>query len=205
MGEFERCIEQCDNAVIAGRETGAYDFVKMGKAIARKGNALFKLGKFEESLATYDEALLEDNNYDIKEARKKVEKFKKEAEALAYLNPEIAEQHKAKGNEFFQAGDFVNAKKEFDEGLKRDPKNKALFSNRSACLLKLMDPVQALRDAETCIKLDPKFVKGWVRKGTCHQMQKEYHKALEAFQEGLKVDAKNPDCIEGYKRTTELI
>ena len=44
-----------------------------------------------------------------------------------------------------------------------------------------MDPVSALKDADKCIALDPKFVKGWARKGTCHQMQKEYHKALDAF------------------------
>jgi len=54
MQEYDRCIEQCDNAIAAGRETGAYDFIKMGKAIARKGLALFKQGKLEESLAAYD-------------------------------------------------------------------------------------------------------------------------------------------------------
>jgi len=99
----------------------------------------------------------------------------------------------------------VSAMKEFNEGLRRDPNSKAIYSNRSACYLKLMDPVSALRDAETCIKLDPTFIKGWARKGTCHQMQKEFHKALDAFQEGLKLDKNNKDCMEGYRRTTELI
>lgn len=42
LAEYDKCIEQCDNAVAEGRKTGAYDFVKMGKAIARKANALFK-------------------------------------------------------------------------------------------------------------------------------------------------------------------
>lgn len=101
LAEYEKCIEQCEQAITVGRSSGAYDYVKMGKAIARKANALFKLGKMEESLQAYDEALLENNHYDIKEARKKVEKAKKEAEAAAYVNPEIAEQHKARGNELF--------------------------------------------------------------------------------------------------------
>lgn len=127
------------------------------------------MGKLDESIAIYNEALLEHNNYDIKEAKKKVEKFKKEHEDKAYINPEIAEQHKIKGNDLFQAGKFVDALKEYDEAVKRDPINKALYSNRSACLLKLMDPVRALKDAEYCIKLDGKFVKGWARKGTAHQ------------------------------------
>lgn len=168
LSEFDKCIEQCDNAVAEGKKTGAYDFVKMGKAIARKANALFKQGKIDESLVAYDEAMLENNSYEIKEARKKVEKVKKEMEEKAYINPEIAEQHKSKGNELFSAGDFVNALKEFNEGIKRDPSSKALYSNRCACLLKLMDPVSALKDADKCIALDPTFVKGWARKGTCH-------------------------------------
>lgn len=203
--EYERAIEQCDHAINKARESGNYDFVKMGKALARKANCLFKMDKLDESIAIYNEALLEHNNYDIKEAKKKVEKHKKELEDKAYINPEIAEQHKIKGNDLFQGGKFVDALKEYDEAVKRDPTNKALYSNRSACLLKLMDPVRALKDAEYCIKLDGKFVKGWARKGTAHQQMKEYHKALDAFKEGLKIEPGNKDCIEGGRRTTELI
>jgi stress-induced-phosphoprotein 1 len=38
-----------------------------------------------------------------------------------------------------------------------------------------------MKDATKALELDPKFVKGWAIKGTCHQMMKEYHKALDAF------------------------
>lgn len=149
--EYEKAIEACENAIAKAREIGTYDFVKMGKALARKGHCLFMLNKLDESIEVYNEALLEHNNYDIKEAKKKVEKAKKEQEEKAYINPEIAEQHKNKGNDLFAEGKFVDALKEFDEGVKRDPTNKAIYSNRSACLLKLMDPVRALKDAEKCI------------------------------------------------------
>lgn len=170
MTEYDKCIEACDNAIAKARETGGYDFEKMGKAMARRANALFKQGKLDESLAAYAEAELEHKSTEIKDARKRVEKAKKEAEAKAYINPELAEVHKNKGNELFTAGNFVGALKEFDEGLKRDPNNKAIYSNRCACYLKLMDPVSALRDADKCVTLDPSFVKGWARKGTSHQM-----------------------------------
>lgn len=66
----------------------------MAKAIARKAHCLFKQGKLQESIDTYDQALLENNNYDIKEAKKKVERAKKELDAKLYINPEIAEKHK---------------------------------------------------------------------------------------------------------------
>ena len=68
-----------------------------------------------------------------------------------------------------------------------------------------MDPVRALKDAEKCIELDPTFVKGWARKGSAHQQMKEYHKALDAFQQGLKLEPGNKDCVEGGRRTTQLI
>lgn len=59
--------------------------------MARKANALFKMNRLEESIAQYREALLEFNDYNIKEAMKKVQKEKDKQDALAYINPEIAE------------------------------------------------------------------------------------------------------------------
>jgi stress-induced-phosphoprotein 1 len=58
--------------------------------------------------------------------------------------------------------------KEFAEGLRRDPKNKAIYNNRCACFIKLLEPNQGLKDAEKAIEIDPLFVRAWARKGTCH-------------------------------------
>ena len=59
--------------------------------MARKANALYKLDRLEESIQTYREALLEFNDFNIKEAMKKVQKEKERRDALAYINPELAE------------------------------------------------------------------------------------------------------------------
>lgn len=114
--------------------------------------------------------MLEYNDYNIKEALKKVVKAKELKDAQAYLNPDLAEQHKERGNELFKAGDFPGAIKEFDEGLKRNPENKFIYGNRSFAYIKLMEPVRAMADAEKALKLDPTFVKAWARKGTAHQL-----------------------------------
>lgn len=58
-----------------------------------------------------------------------------------------------------------------------------------------MEPVGALKDAEKCIALDPKFVKAYGKKGACHHLMKEYHKAIKAFDEGLAIDSTNAECI----------
>ena len=147
---------------------GPYDYAKLGKAMARRANALFKKGMNDEAIAQYKEALIEHNDYSIKQALKAVQAEKIKADALAYINPEIAETHKEKGNEFFKNGDFPGAIKEFDEGIKRDPSNKFIYSNRSFAYIKLMEPVRGMQDAQKTLDLDPLFVKGWARKGTCH-------------------------------------
>ena len=48
-------------------------------------------------------------------------------------------------------------------------------------------------------------MKGWARKGTCHQLQKEYHKAMEAFEKGLSIDPNNKECKDGVQKTMMLI
>ena len=140
-------IEECDK-VIEMAKVGSYDFQKLGKAMARKANALAKKGLLSESIAQYRVALLEFNDYSIKEGMKKVIKQKEEQDKLDYINPEIAEQHKERGNELFKNGDFPGAIKEFDEGLKRDPQNKFILSNRSFAYIKLMEPVRGMQDAD---------------------------------------------------------
>ena len=202
--EFDTVIELCDKVIEMAKE-GGYDYVKLGKAMARKANALFMKGLFEESIAQYKTALLEHNDYNIKEAMKRVQKEKQKKDALDYINPEIAEQHKTKGNEFFKAGNFPDALKEFDEGIKRDPNNKFLYSNRAFAYIKLMEPVQGLRDAEKALEIDPEFVKAWARKATCHQLQKEYHKAMEAFEKGLALEPNSAECKAGHAKTMMLI
>lgn len=50
---------------------------------------------------------------------------------------------------------------------------------------------KGLKDAEKCIELDPSFSKGYTRKGAIQFFMKEYDKALETYQEGLKHNPNN--------------
>ena len=80
-----------------------------------------------------------------------VQKAKKDKEAQEYINPEVAEQHRLKGNELFKENKFPLALKEYDEGLKRDPAAVAIYSNRCATYIKLMEFNTALKDADKCL------------------------------------------------------
>ena len=67
MKNYEECINNCDKGIETTKGK-AYDYVKLGKAMARKANALLQSGKIDESIATYEAALLEDQSHVIKMA-----------------------------------------------------------------------------------------------------------------------------------------
>lgn len=204
MKQFDECIDACDQGIQISVGTN-YDYVKLSKAIARKANALLQQKRYDESIETYQKALLENQDHGIKMGLQKAQKTKKDDEAKAYINPAIAEEHRQKGNELFKEGKYPLAIKEYDEGLRRDPKAVAIYSNRCATLIKLVEFVQALKDADKCIEIDPKFVKAYARKGTCHHFMKEYHKALKSFDDGLKIEPGNKDCKDGKNKTMTAI
>ena len=195
MKKFDECVKACDAAITQAQSGGGYDYVKLAKAMHRKGNAQVKMGLVDEGISMYEKALLENQDHGIKMSLIAAQKIKKEKAAKDYINPEIAEEHRQKGNEFFKAGDFPAALKEFDEGLKRDPQAKAIYSNRSLTWVKLMDFNMGLKDADKCLEIDPNFVKAYIRKGNCHHMMKEYHKAMKAWDDGLKLEPNNAELM----------
>ena len=54
---------------------------------------------------------------------------------------------------------FTHAIHLYTEGLRRDPQNAMVFSNRSAAFLLSDDPHAALSDAERAIRLQPTWSK----------------------------------------------
>ena len=57
----------------------------------------------------------------------------------------------------------------YDDGIKRNPKDAKLYSNRAACLNKLGAAPDALKDLDKCLELDPKFVRAYARAAGCEE------------------------------------
>jgi len=60
-----------------------------------------------------------------------------------------------------------------------------------------------LKDCDKCIEMKPDFVKAYTRKGHIQFFMKEYQKALETYDLGLKFDESNQELQESIKRTIE--
>lgn len=208
MGKYEDCIKDCDKAVERGRELRS-DFKMIARALTRKGTALVKVAKcskdYEPAIETFQKALTEHRNPDTLKKLNEAEKAKKELEQQEYFDPQIADEEREKGNQFFKEQKFPEAIKHYTESIKRNPKDPRAYSNRAACYTKLGAMPEGLKDAEKCIELDPTFAKGYTRKGAVQFFMKEYEKALETYQEGLKHDRNNQELLDGVRRCVEQI
>ena len=70
-----------------------------------------------------------------------------------------------------------------------------------APLLVLSDRrTRAAQDAEECIRLEPGFVKGYIRKGGLELVMKDFDAALVTFGQGLKVDPANQELKDGERK-----
>ncbi|KAA8521897.1 hypothetical protein F0562_012789 [Nyssa sinensis] len=208
MGKYEECIKDCDKAVERGRELRS-DFKMVARALTRKGTALVKMAKcskdYEPAIETFQKALTEHRNPDTLRKLNDAEKAKKELEQQEYFDPKLADEEREKGNEYFKEQKYPEAVKHYTESLRRNPQDPKAYSNRAACYTKLGALPEGLKDAEKCIELDPTFAKGYNRKGAIQFFMKEYDKALETYQEGLKHDPHNQELLDGVRRCVEQI
>ncbi|KAF7256332.1 hypothetical protein EG68_08247 [Paragonimus skrjabini miyazakii] len=192
MGDFDKCIELCERGVEVGRENRA-EYKLVAKAYARAAHCYEKKDDLENAKKYYDKSLSECRQPDVEKKVREINNKLKEQERLAYINPELAEEAKTKGNECFQQGNYPEALKHYSEAIKRNPEDAKLYSNRAACYTKLMEFPLALRDCNSCIEIDPGFIKGYLRKGAACVAMKDLNQARKAYRKALEMD---PDCAE---------
>lgn len=204
MGKFEEALNDCNKAIEDGRKQFA-DYKLIAKAFVRIGNIYMKTKNYNDAVEAYSKALTEDRTASTLNLLKKAEKLKEEADKLAYLDPQKSLEAKERGNQLFKEGKIPEAIKEYNEAIARNPEDYILYSNRAACYLKLAEYHLAIKDCEKCIQINPKFVKAYIRKGHAHYFLKEYSKALEVYDEGLKLESNNQEIIDGINRTIQVM
>jgi len=197
-------VKECLDAVELGRENRA-DYKLIAKAFSRAGNAYRKLGDYKSAKMYYEKSLSEHRTPETRSLISEVEKIIKEEERKAYIDPAKAEEEKEKGNELFKKGDYSAALKCYNEAIQRNPDDAKLYSNRAACFTKLAAFDLGLKDCEKCVELDPKFIKGWIRKGKILQGMQDASKAMSAYQKALEIDPNNAEAMEGYRQTMTAV
>ncbi|KAK0420731.1 hypothetical protein QR680_014849 [Steinernema hermaphroditum] len=94
-------------------------------------------------------------------------------------------------------GDPTSALAFYDQAVLIDPTNHVLYANRSAILLKLDRPKEAVQQANYSIQLNPRWPKAYFRKGEALKATEEFEKAILAFCQGLQLEPENEQLLIG--------
>lgn len=195
-GDYDACIADCKTAIEHGREVLA-DFKLIAKAFGRIGSAYEKKDDLANAIDNYQRALTEHRTPDVLNKLRAAEKAKRKAEVDAYLSPEKAEEARELGSQKFKEADWPAAVEAYTEMIKRAPQDPRGYSNRAACLIKLLTFPSAVSDCDEAIKRDPAFIRAYLRKAQALFAMKEYNKCMDVCAEAALHD-------EGGKNAREL-
>jgi len=95
---------------------------------------------------------------------------------------------KERGNRAYQEQDYATAIQLYTESLAFYPNDFTVYSNRSVSHLKLKHYQQAYDDACACVRRNPNWVKGYLRKGLACEALTKYNEAILCYEEGLVRD-----------------
>lgn len=204
MKEWDKCIETSVEAVEVGK-TNLAPYEERAKALTRAGKAYQKKDDLPNAIKMLKDSLLECHDRATQRLLKNIELEKKKADTMSYQDDAKAEEAKQRGNEHFRAKKWSEAVKEYEDAVKRAPKNPAIRNNLSAALCKIMDFNGALTQVQKAVELDPTYVKAWARKGDVEVMMKENHKALSSYRKGLELDPNNVACKQGFQKVNMMI
>ncbi|KAK2466395.1 hypothetical protein APHAL10511_002037 [Amanita phalloides] len=194
-GDYDKAIEACSKAVDEGRSIRA-DFKLIAKAYGRIGLSYQKKDDMTQARNFYQKSLTEHRTPDILNKLREVEKLKAELDRKAYIDPEKSAVAREEGNNQFKNGDFAAAVKSYTESIKRDPTDPRGYNNRAAAYMKLVALPEALKDVNEAIKIDPNFVKAYIRKSSILFTMRENVKALEVIQQAREHDTEHQHSRE---------
>ncbi|KAI6250964.1 Heat shock protein sti1 [Erysiphe necator] len=186
-GDFDKCIEVCQQAIDEGREIYA-DFKMIAKSYARIGLAYEKKDDLESAISNYKKSLTEHRIPETVNKLRAAEKKKIENARAAYIDPQKAEEARELGNAKFKESDWPAAVEAYSEMIKRAPDDPRGYSNRAAAFMKLLEFPSAIDDCEKAIKKDPTFIRAYLRKAQAYFGMREYSKCLDVCTEASEAD-----------------
>uniref|UniRef100_A0AC34R8Q1 Tetratricopeptide repeat protein n=1 Tax=Panagrolaimus sp. JU765 TaxID=591449 RepID=A0AC34R8Q1_9BILA len=196
-GYYKKCIEECKKAIDYDHKA---NYEQLAKTMDVMGDAHVKMGNLKDALHWLKQSFFQVNDPEIVKKHKQVEKDLKDA----YINVEIAEEEKKKGDALFKKRNYRVAMEHYNEAIKRNPDNAVLYSNRAACYQKLMEFHKCIEDCDTALKTDPNFVEAYLRKGAALVALLEYSLAQPAYEEAFILDPNSKEAQEGLANCYRL-
>ncbi|KAI9501974.1 hypothetical protein GGI25_005671 [Coemansia spiralis] len=194
LKKYEGVVEDCEkvlkflNSDLEGHaEEGCTTVHSL--ALMRMAKAYKELGRLDDSKS----ALMRKNALEHKLGRDRGDANSDEpdAEANAVKERQTAEEWKEKGNVEYKKENWAAALDLYKNGLAYDMYNAKLHGNACMALIKLKRWTQAIKHAEQCIALEPKWVKGYYMKGLILSNESKIEQARDVLCQAAKMEPQN--------------
>ncbi|KAJ2161728.1 hypothetical protein GGF46_001232 [Coemansia sp. RSA 552] len=196
LKQYEGVLEDCEkvlkflNSDISGQEVEGCTTVH-SLALLRMAKAYKDLDRMDEAR----NALMRRNAIEHKLGR---DKAGSDAEDDG-TDEKTANEWKEKGNEQYRQERWEQALDCYRNGLGYDIYNPKIHSNTCMSLIKLKRWTQALKHAEQCIALEPKWVKGYYMKGLILSSESKIEQSLSALRQALEIEPDNAKVRELFE------
>lgn len=125
--------------------------------------------------------------------------------AAASSSDAAAPSYKEQGNALFKAAKYSEAVDLYTKAIDEDGPTVALYGNRAFCHIKLENFGSAIADADEALKLDPRYVKAYYRRGTALLSLGKLKNAQACFKQVLLIKPKSKDAKAKLAACNKLV
>jgi len=163
---------------------------------SNRGATLKELGRREEALRDYDQAIALDPTYaqaysnrglTLAELGRREEALRDYDQAVT-LDPALAPAYANRGITLRSLGRREEALRDYDQAVALDPALALAYANRGLTLAELGRHEEALRDYDQVIALDPTYAQAYANRGLTLAVLKRREEALRDFARAIALD-----------------
>lgn len=111
------------------------------------------------------------------------------------INPALAEQYFARGNELYGHRQYKEAMASYCETIHFNSQHAQAYNNRGSSLYAIGQYQEALENYKRAIQLEPKYAEAYFNRGNVCYFIQDYQLALESYTHAIKID---PNLSEAY-------
>ncbi|KAJ6805008.1 serine/threonine-protein phosphatase 5 [Iris pallida] len=124
---------------------------------------------------------------------------------IANSQTERAEELKVLANEAFKANKFSQAIDLYTQAIELNSLNAVYWANRAFAHTKLEEYGSAVQDATKSIEVDPRYSKGYYRRGAAYLAMGKFKEALKDFQQVKRICPNDPDATRKLKECEKAV
>ncbi|CAI8606998.1 unnamed protein product [Vicia faba] len=116
-----------------------------------------------------------------------------------------AEEFKVLANQAFKDRKFSHSIDLYTQAIELNSQSAVYYANRAFAHLRLEEYGSAILDATKDIEVDPKYSKGYYRRGAAHLGLGKFKEALKDFQQVKKMCPNDPDATKKLKECEKSV